>query len=395
MTQSTTLPIRNRMFRTLTTFTLLCLAAVTAAAQPERLQRPIWKAVVEADREHELLRSYESPAGTWMLAYAKPAGEYMSTEKTTELIGFDANGAELARIDLDTLFAGKDVVRFHDLAVLADRTIAVFATNGGEELFAYIVDPNLNRIVSGMRLGSTRRTHYISDVVPAEDGRFLVVGRSNARGWMMKLDAKLAIRWDKTFDDEKMTVFHDASVRPDGSIAAVGGQLLPTGVTNIWVGEITTDGQVAARVMFPGREATIATEGGRVAVSYDVKGAGGWDVFVRGYGPGLREEWITPLTSGLRLPREFRIAAGPGDTWVVAGATKEKKLGVTALGTGGAPLWNWTSPVENDFWEMLWNVGDLQLRGPDVVVPYTLLTLDDADRQVQRIRLIKLPLRAQ
>lgn len=382
------------MTRTLTTFTLLCLAAVTAAAQPEKLQRPTWKADVETRREHELLRSYPSTGGTWMLASSKPEGEYTSSESITELLGYNAAGEELARIDLDTLFAGKDVVRFHDLAVLADRKVAIFATNGGEELFAYIVDPNLNKIISGMRLGASRRALYISDVVPAEDGRFLVVGRANARGWMMKLDAQLAIRWDKTFDDEKMTVFHDAAVRPDGSIAAVGVQLLETGQTNLWVGEITTDGQVAERVHFPGREATIATDNGRVAVVYDVKGKAGWDVFVRGYAPGLQEEWVTPLAAGQRLPRVFRIAAAPGETWVVAGA-KEKTLGLTAVGAGGAPLWSWTSPLENDFWEMLWNVGDLQLRGQDVVVPYTLLTLDDADRQVQRIRLIKLPLRAQ
>jgi hypothetical protein len=387
-------PIVPRLLRRLTPLALLCFAAISVAAQPERLQRPIWKADVETHREQELVRSYETAGGTWMLVNSRPAGEYMSREVITELLGVNGNGEELARIDLDTLFAGKDVVRFHDLVVLADRRIAIFATNAGEELFAYIVDPNLNKIVSGNRLGSAPRALYISDVVPAEEGRFLVVGRSNDRGWMMKLDAQLAIRWDKTFDAEKMTIVHDAAVRPDGSIAAVGVQLLETGVTNLWVGEITSEGQVAERVQFAGREATIAVNGGRVAVVYDVKGQTGWDVFVRAYAPGLQEEWITPLAAGLRLPRIFRIAAAPADTWVVAGA-KEKTLGLTAFGPGGATLWSWSAPVENDVFQMLWNVGDLQLRGSDVIVPYTLLTLDENERQVQRIRLIKLPLRAQ
>lgn len=379
------------MINRLTTFTLLCVVALGATAQSPR---PIWKAVVEADREQELLRSFESSNGTWMLATAKPLGQYTSTDTSTELLGFDANGQELARIGLDALFAGKDVVRFYDLAVLADGNVAVFATNAGDELFAYTINPALNRIVSAMRLGAARRTHFISDVVPAEDGRFLIVGRSNARGWMMKLDAKLAIRWDKTFDDEVMTVFHDAAVRPDGSIVAVGAQLLESGQTNLWVGEITTEGQVAARRLFPGREANIATADGSVALVYDVKGATGWDVFVRGYADGLKEVWTTQIATNVQIPSENRIAAGPNGEWVVGGP-KVKRPAVSVLSAAGVPLWSWIAPMENETWEMFWNVGDLQMRGSDVVVPYTLLTLDEAKRQIQRIRIVKLPLRAQ
>lgn len=382
------------MIDRLTIFAILC-ASLTAAAQPKMPRQPLWNTTVLAEREHELRRSYGTGAGAvWMLVDAKPPGKINASEATTELIGLDANGEESARIDLDALFSGMDVIRFDDVAVLADGNVAVFATSAAEALFAYTIVPAQNRIESAVRLGGPRRAHHVSDVVPAEDGRFLVVGRADARGWLMKLDAKLAIRWDKTFEDEPLTVFHDAAVRPDGSIVAVGAQLLETGQTNLWVGELTAEGQVAARQVFAGREASIGVAPHGLAVVYDVKTDRGWDVFVRGYSDGLGEQWTTPVATNLRMPREYRIAAGLRGEWLVAGP-KENRLWLGTYGANGALLHGWTAPMENELWERLWNVGGLLLRGSDLIVPYTLLTLDDEKRQIQRIRVTKLPLRAQ
>ncbi len=381
------------MINRLTILALLCAAGLTAAAQPKMTRQPLWKTAVASEREHELRRSYETSTGpVWMLVNAKPQGKFTPNEATTELIGLDANGEELARINLDALFSGKDVMRFDDLAVLADGNVAIFATSAANALFAYTIVPAENRIVSAMSLGGPRITHFVSDVVPAEDGRFLVVGRADARGWLMKLDANLTIRWDRTFEDEPLTVFHDAAVLPDGSIVAVGAQLLETSQTNLWVGELTSEGQITARKVFAGREASIGVAPHGLAVVYDVKSATGWDVFVRGYAPGLHEEWTTPLITNLRMPREYRIAAGARGEWVVAGP-KENRLWVGTYGANGALLSGWTAPLENELWERLWNVGDLMVRGSDLLFPYTLHTLDEEKRQVQRVRVTKLSLR--
>lgn len=382
------------MIKRLTILAILCAAGLTAAAQPERNRPPVWKTAVASERDHELRRSYETSTGpVWMLVGSKPQEQLPTNETRTELIGLDANGEELARIDLDTLFSGKDVIRFEDLAVLADGNVAIFVTSSANALFAYTVVPAQNRIASAMSLGGPRVAHFVSDVVPAEDGRFLVVGRADARGWLMKLEASLAIRWDRTFEDEPLTVFHDAAVLPDGSIVAVGAQLLETSQTNLWVGELSTEGQVAARKVFAGREASIAVAPHGLAVVYDVKSATGWDVFLRGYVPGLDEEWTTPILTNLRMPREYRIAAGTRGEWVVAGP-KENRLWVGTYGSNGEPLSGWSAPLENELWERLWNVGDLMVRGSNLLFPYTLHTLDEEKRQVKRVRVTKLSLRA-
>lgn len=380
----------------LTTFAFTIAAATFAAAQSTIPERPLWKASVVADKEHDLRRSFITPAGvTWMLAGVKGPGSFVGDDIAMELLGIDASGEELARVDLSELLSGRDVAVFEDVAALASGHVAVFASNAAGELFAYVIAPRENRVVSTMRLGAGRRTHHVADVVPAEDGRLLLIGRAEARGWMMKLEPTLAIRWDKILEDEAMTVMYDAVVRPDGSIVAVGGQLLPTGQTNLWLGSLTSEGQVIARRVLPGRDAAVAVSAtGGVAVVHDVKGAAGWDVYLRGYSAALAEEWTTPVASGLRIPPELEIAAGPRGEWLVAGP-KNNHLWIGAYGAGGAELWSYPVPMENELWERLWNVGDMAFRGNELILPYTLLVLDEEKKQRQRIRVLKLPVRAQ
>jgi hypothetical protein len=371
-------------------------AATLAAAQSRAPERPLWKAAVAADKEHDLRRSFITPAGvTWMLTGVKGPGSFVGEDISTEILGIDASGEEIARVDLTELLAGRDITRYEDLAALPSGQVVLFASNDAGELYAYTIVPRENRVVSTLRLGGGRKTHHITDVVPAEDGRLLLIGRADARGWMMKLEPTLAIRWDKTLEDETMTVIHDAMVRPDGSIVAVGGQLLETGQTNLWIGTLTSEGQVIARKMTPGRDASIGvSDSGRIAVVHDLRTEHGWDVLVRAYAADLTEEWIATVVTGLHIAPESEIAAGPRGEWLVA-APKNDLLWIGAYSAAGTEMWSYPVPMENELWERLWNLGDLMVRGNEVTLPYTLLTLDEEKKQRQRIRVLKLPVRAQ
>jgi hypothetical protein len=372
-------------------------AQTTDVPAPRTDRKPVWKTTLAGEREHELQRSFVTADGTaWLLVGAKPAVGAPTTQTTTDLAAIDNTGREIARYDLDTSLPVRDIVRFDDVAVLKSGNIAVFVTTLEGELFAITLDAKSGRPVSQMRLRASNRDFNISDVVPAEDGRLLVVGRIGSAPWLMKLEADLAIRWTKVLEDEPVTVVYDAAVAPDGTISAIGGGFAD-GRFQLWLALLTNEAQVVTRQTFDGREARIARNtSGSLAVAYDVAGPDGWNVEVHGFSATLAEEWSATFRTNQALPSStFDVAPRAAGGWIVTSARKDKQLVVNELRDDGSIATSYSQSLESPVFERLWNLGDIATINGAVVVPYTLMTVDEQQRMRQVVRVTKLPVHAQ
>jgi hypothetical protein len=367
------------------------------AAAPRTDRKPVWRTTLGGERVHELQRSFVAADGTvWMLVGAKPAVGAPTTETETQLAAVDAGGREIARYNLDASLPVKNIIRFDDVAVLASGNVAVFVTTGTGELYAVTLDPKSGRAISQMRLSTPGPDFFINNIIAAEDGRLLVTGRAGAFPWLMKLEKDLAIRWTTVLDDEPVTVVYDAEVAPDGTISAVGG-VWADARDQLWLALLTNEGQVVTRQTFDGHQARIArAANGSLAVIFDTPGTDGWDVQVHGFSPALAEEWSSTFRTGHSLPSAtFDVAARPAGGWVVTTTRKDKQLVVTELRDDGSTASTYSQSLESPTFERLWNLGDIATINGDVVVPYTLMTVDEQQHMRQLVRVAKLPVHAQ
>lgn len=395
----------NKITTSLLIYMVATSLATSADAQPKQTTDPAvsridasasglrWKANINGEDEHELRQSFVAADGrTWILASARTAAAEPGQWNDVRLICVDAAGQETARYDIGRSLPAKNVTRFDGVGVRKDGNVAVFVTTSAGELLAVTLNARTGAPITQMRLGRTRELHYVSEIVAAEEGRLLLIGRLEDRAWLMKLDADLGIRWERTLDDEELTVLYDAAVGPDGGIAAVGGQLLETDV-RLWAGVLTAEGAVLHRKHFPGREGRIARKADGYAIVHHVPGAAGFDVVAHGYSLALEETWSATLAEDQRLPVTFEIASRPNGGWLVAGP-KADRLWVAELRDGGATAWSYTLASESSVFERLWNVDTPMVTGGDLLIPFTLHTVDERRRARRVVRVIRLPLRA-
>lgn len=190
----------------------------------------------------------------------------------------------------------------------------------------------------------------IARLVPAEQGRYLLVGRQGQDAFAMKVDADGQAIWTRQFDRGENEGFTDAVPAENGGFVAVGSSRGddPAKGQRVWIVRANADGVRQTDATFAGREGALAkAPDGTLRVVYDAQ----TESFVH-------DVWLVELDAGLKtlaktrlldsdagFPVRLGIVAHPRGGFLVAGA-KGLGLWLQRVDSQGRPSWNWSDSPE-------------------------------------------------
>lgn len=385
----------KRLSIALLAFAMAVPAAFGATDKP---LHTLWQAAVEDNSEFEAKSSVIAPDGTvWMLVNAREKGRFAGPDRQIELRGVDRTGKQVASVDvsfsLDTTVKEASLTEPYDIAVDKNGAIVVFAGNHKGELHAVGFDPKSEHVLFDRKLTTIDGDFFINRVVPAA-GAFFIVGRQYDRGLALKVSADFSLIWKKNFENEPPTIITDAAVDADGSFILGGTVTGAGGRVSMWLGAFTAEGSMVASTVVPGREARLGTDGaGHYAVLHDVRGSSAWQIWLAGFGADLKPRWTVQLADGLEMPPTFSLARSGGN-WFAAVPTSPSLVTIAEVREGGEIANRSFPPPANSKYERVWNVNSLSLSGGDLVLPYTVVTVNGKGEMRQSISVVRLSRRS-
>jgi hypothetical protein len=191
----------------------------------------------------------------------------------------------------------------------------------------------------------------IARLVPAEQGRYLLVGRQGPDALAVKVDANGQAIWTRHFDRGEHDGFQDVVPTDNGGFLAAGTSRSedPAKGERVWVLKANAEGLRQADVVFAGREPALArAPDGGYRMVYD----GQTDAFAH-------DVWLVHLDATLQVsskqrllavepgfPVRLGIAPHPRGGFVVAGV-KGLGLWLQRVDAQGRPGWSWAdSPTQ-------------------------------------------------
>ena len=246
----------------------------------------------------------------------------------------------------------------------------VVALKGGEALL--LVDfeggrPSVVRIDRTGRQTTTRqlapseRALTLFKIVPATNGRFLLIGHEALNALAIEIDAAGTVLWERKQDRGRMEFLVDGLSTAEGGFVLVGNSgdydVLRSGPSLVWVGRYDSGGQLETEITFPGRYGSIAraSENG-YAVVYDKSTSSDQEVHVKGLSADVKELWDASLLSAAKNSGEFRIVALSRGGFAVAG----RKIGrpyLALIDGTGHPITN----LEGEKADRSLDLGDIGL----------------------------------
>lgn len=354
---------------------VLCFIATIAEGA-----NPVWSTTVQGESEIELKGS--APAqdgGLWLLVGLRERGRLAGLGQAFELRRVDSLGNENLR----------EPLRLPSQARAIEPVIGVGATGPVVAWPAGDGIVNVQRLdaKTGKVLGTASITTPDADVfitgVAKVGGDLVVLGRTGVSGFMLRTDGSNAGPVS-VISEGDTTVLVSGTGRRSEEVSVLGKTLHEDGVVETWIGTFSASGRRIVEGDF-GEEARVVSRGnGGVVVAHDAKRDGGWDVWVKGFSANLEEQWRIQVVAGARRQPRFNLGSGSSG-WILA-VERDRRLAVT-LGTdsGTHDAWRVVQPL-NEKWERLWNVGIPEISGDRLIVPFTVVTLDDAGAQHQVVR---------
>jgi len=177
-------------------------------------------------------------------------------------------------------------------------------------------------------------------VVSLPDGGFAIAGGTYSKGagsqdaWVLRLDAKGDLLWDKTFGGPSLEAARAIVALPDGGIAVAGEtHSKGAGASDAWVLRLDPKGRTMWEKTFGGKKwewagsiVALPDRGFAVAGWTESKGAGGRDAWVFRLDKDGRLLWDRTF-GGAEDDRARAIIRLPFGAFAVAGWTKSKGAG--------------------------------------------------------------------
>jgi len=205
-------------------------------------------------------------------------------------------------------------------------------------------------------------------IVSTSDGGFVVAGFTSSKGagghdvWILKLDASGNLLWDKTFGGSKYDLAYSIVSTPDGGYAVAGfTESKGAGSWDAWVLKLDASGNLLWDKTFGGNErdefhSVVSTFDGGIVVAGTTysKGGGGFDVWVLKLDSRGDLLWATRF-GGSEVDVATSLNFTPGGGYAVAGITKSKGEGdydiwLLNLDARGNLLWDKTFGGKNQDW---------------------------------------------
>jgi len=385
-----------------------CLAALVLASgiyiphlqgQPAIQAKRIWESSI-ADDSFEV--EYKASAistkndATWLVLGRRPALT-MTGPQVLALHGIDRNGKELLETPLESLGKtagiGGPVDQFFDIAGEADGSMALVLASGGQ-LTIITVDGATGRFLRAKQVGVALTDLLVTRALPTPAGNLLVIGRRGMRPLATKLDASLAVAWEKWGDPGEVSVYLDGVVYNDESFALVGARSSARRAStpaSLWLGQFNAEGQGIRSATMPGRFAAIASaaNGGCVVVR-GTASASGSDFSFISYDRNLKESWNADLAVGIKDFKPFRVSRIPESPagYLVVGSEKHR-LWIAMVEAGSSVVWKGTlgDPTGSAMPNLVWNFG-IDPASSVAVVPFTELSVNAKMQQRQAVRVM-------
>lgn len=184
----------------------------------------------------------------------------------------------------------------------------------------------------------------IARLVPAEQGRYLLVGNQGEDAFATKVDAEGRAIWTRQFDRGESEAFTDVVPTENGGFLAVGSSRgREDQGERVWVLRANAEGLRQADAVFAGRAAAVAkAPDGGVRVVYDAQSEGfAHDVWLADMNAALQTLAKTRLLDkDAGFPVRLGIVAHPRGGFLVAGA-KGLGLWLQRVDAQGRPTWSW------------------------------------------------------
>lgn len=279
--------------------------------------------------------------------------------------------------------------KIHALTVMQDGDIFLVLEYSDHHVSLIKISKKDGTPLFVKQIEESNHSMMITKIIPVKDHHYLFIGRNAGMPLLMKLDNSGNIIWKKTVVDADISLFMDGLSFENGGYALLGSQLSSPEKTNVWIGKFDADGNLLGEIEFPGRFGSIAGDeaGGLVVVS-DQRDSGGWDILVRKFDMKLEQSWEVKILSEVNTLAPFRISGLPDGSFILTG-TNESMLWVSRIKATGEIIWDHIHRDRSAQWEKLWNF-DLASSDSEIIIPYTMLTVDSKGEQRQVVKIIKL-----
>jgi len=119
-------------------------------------------------------------------------------------------------------------------------------------------------LISLRPLKKGARDVLFSKIILASNDNLFLIGRINGRAAVIKIDAAGDILWEKMVDDkaeEKISIFSDAVVSPDGELILLGHVVNSKGGHRLCIEMLNAQGEFQHKLAFDGERGAIAHAG--------------------------------------------------------------------------------------------------------------------------------------
>ena len=207
---------------------------------------------------------------------------------------------------------GTNTATIRDIVALSGREALLLVNfEGGRPA---VVRVDRTGAQTAKQVAPQERELILSKIVPASNGRFLLIGHEALDALAIEIDASGTVLWEKKQDRGRMDFLVDGLSTPDGGFVLVGnsGDYDPvrSGPSLVWVGRYDRGGEMKTEITFPGRHGSIARsrDSGYVVV-YDKSASPDQEIHVKGLGADVKELWDERLLSVSQNFAEFKILA--------------------------------------------------------------------------------------
>ena len=384
---------------------LLLLVVTTIGSTNELPALPgvVYDVLFKGDVEFEYKAGSLSPKekALWLAVGTREKGRLGGPQKLWLWL-LDAMGKKRLELDLQHLLNNKlnskQYVDIENIVALESGGVAVILVSetGSPTLARF---DKTGSLISLRPLKKEVRDVLFSKIILASNDNLFLIGRLNGRAAVIKIDAAGDILWEKVVDDkaeEKISIFLDAVVSPDGELILLGHVVNSKGGHRLCIEMLNVQGKFQHKLAFDGERGAIAHAGDHgYIVALARKQEKTQSICLIGYSPSLKELWKTKMFeeenfSAAHIPVKAAATIG-GDSLVVM--SKKSRPWIVQVKDGGKVLWRHMLQNDSLFSEIVWNF-DLLQSASEFTIPITMLNVDPkVMEQRQEMRVIKFVLK--
>ena len=314
----------------------------------------------------------------------------------------DATGKKKLELDLQHLLNNKlnsnHYVDIENIVALKSGGVAAILISESGCLTLARFDKT-GRLISLRPLKKGARDVLFSKIILASNDNLFLIGRINGRAAVIKIDAAGDILWEKMVDDkaeEKISIFSDAVISPDGELILLGHVVNSKGGHRLCIEMLNAQGEFQHNLALDGERGVIAhaRDNGYI-VAFNRKQGETQSICLIGYSPSLKELWKTKMFeeknfSAAHIPVKAAATIG-GNSLVVI--SKKSRPCIVQVKDGGKVIWSHMLQNGSLFSEIVWNF-DLLQSASEFTIPITMLNVDPkVMEQRQEMRVIKFVLK--